>query len=242
MRKLYVGILSVCLGICPIASIVMATPSTTEDLQTKQQNSLSLQVQLQSDKQGNGVETKIDGANVSIAKVGKMVSGGGVVTYHIGDKEYNNLSAEESEKLARELVPKTKPQKTAVTDANGLASFPNLEEGIYLVWETKGDGVAAMYEMFTPYLIDVPQSGNNTVISYPKISPKAVSATTTPETTEATTEEPKKPQEKKPVNPKKVQTGDIGRNFTILAVGCLGIAAIVGSRKKKEEKETKIKP
>lgn len=160
----------------------------------------------------------------------KTVSGGTLTLYKVGDVQvYNGFSfvltdefsgsrldlddvesADLAEKLA-DYAESAGLQGTAVTvGENGVAAFPDLELGLYLIVQTEAaDG----YYAVSPYLVSVPKLGENGYVYDVDATPKMAALTAVPVTTD-------KPDSKLP------QTGQLNWPVPVLSIAGLLLFAI----------------
>jgi len=120
--------------------------------------------------QHNDEEIPISGAEISIYKVADLNCNYGSADYTLfsqysslkkeengRDVTFDGISGTEAEKLAKQLSEiVTQPDAIGITNAYGLCEFDDLSQGMYLIIESKSQGVADEYELFSPYLISVP--------------------------------------------------------------------------------------
>lgn len=151
--------------------------------------------------------TGISGAEISLYRIADITVKNGRADYSFTDEyaayaeetDFETLTTEESIALA-ETIDITEKRKTAkaVTDENGMVTFTNLENGMYLAVQTGKSGAAEQYETFTSFLIAVPyasiseeteENGNRTgewidnVVCYPKTETAKIPTTpSTPKT------------------------------------------------------------
>lgn len=137
-----------------------------------------------------------------------------------------NITTPDSDDITKLASAVTEKQLSAVgsasTDANGKAEFSNVEEGLYLLVQTKSTD---KYEDTTPSLISIPSTdGSYSVTALPKSSRKPETPTnpTTPSQTPTTT-----PTITKSQSPK---TGVDGMDYSIPMTVMLGSGAtLVGA-------------
>lgn len=76
---------------------------------------------------------------------------------------FDGMTAEESNALAKKIAAKAEnPAESAVTDANGNASFTVSDNGMYLAVETDKKDKAAGYETADPFFVSVPEADPET--------------------------------------------------------------------------------
>ena len=111
--------------------------------------------------------TPIKGAEFTAHRIADLSVKGGSVEYKLTgdfsalDVDFNGLSATDSYKVAEAASEIVKDKgltgKSAVTGANGKASFGSLKNGIYLVEQTGANGAAKDYKKLTPWLVQLPE-------------------------------------------------------------------------------------
>lgn len=99
---------------------------------------------------------------------------------------FNKNTFEDVTKALVEIAENQLKTYTQIVDGNGQCIFGDLENGVYLVWESDKDGLAAKYHDAVPFFIEIPNRSSNPytldVIAYPKaeiITEKMVSVTGT---------------------------------------------------------------
>lgn len=195
------AVMTVCSGVLAVsADNAPASPSANQsenyvpDLDTAEARSLTINFGKDSD---DGGRTGFQGAEFSIYKAADLAvkNGGAVYTLTSPYKDlavynkddggvehtFDGLSADESNTLAKKLADRAKnPIASAVTNADGNASFQIKEDGMYLVVETGKSGDATEYETVDPFLVSVPEINPETkqwiyaVEAKPKTELKAV--------------------------------------------------------------------
>ncbi len=190
-------------------------------------------------------ETLLSGIGLSVAKVADVTCEYGNVTYTLTEDyaeanvSFEGISASESNAIAKKLAQiqdnKGYSGEKKVTGADGVVSFSGLEHGMYLVRQVSSTGMAKDYTTYEPFLVMVPEVGENSwvyeVNVYPKTTVKKVEKPTPPP------EKPKNP--KTPKNPpKKVKTGD-GTEVMQWAMPLIGasimIVAVMAMRRRGKE-------
>ncbi len=108
-------------------------------------------------------EMAIEGAEFSISKVADVIIDNGI-SYNLSEN-YENLNIDFSKQMnakEAETVAQTcydnyhEVSDKVVTDENGRAKFMNLEDGIYLIWQSNSTGDATKYTQVEPFLTVVP--------------------------------------------------------------------------------------
>lgn len=198
----------------------------------------TLRVSYVSEDSGGGGKTPISGATFEITKVADLNWHGGSPEYILTDAfggtdiDFNGMTASQSHEAAGTFAKMAVPSEQAVmTDSTGEAVFEDLDQGIYLVEETKKTGTAADYSTAEPYLVKVPDYEEGAwlyeVTSSPKSEPvkTVIPAPEEPETTETPAAS--------------VKTGDIlnvylWAGLLLSAASGLLILAVVRKTRKKE--------
>ena len=98
----------------------------------------------------------VSGARVLLCKAGAPVQGGYLLEEEFGGGFVTEVDVMLPD-LARWLGEKGRSYSTDLTDAEGIAAFYGLEEGLYLVKQEENEGTLAS---FTPFLITIPWDGN----------------------------------------------------------------------------------
>lgn len=198
---------------------------------------VSLTVSYVSSDTEEGTKTPISGATFEVTKVADLNWHGGSPEYILADEfsgsgiDFNGMTAAESREAAGMFAQMSVPSGQAVmTDTEGQAVFEDLDQGIYLVEETKKTGTAADYSTADPYLVKVPDYEEGDWIYEVLSSPKSVPVKTVvpvPEQPEETVEVPAVP----------VKTGDTmdvmrWTGLLLCAIGGLGL--LVKAHRRKE--------
>jgi LPXTG-motif cell wall-anchored protein len=140
-------------------------------------------------KKDDGSVLNLSGAEVSIVHIADVRWQGGGVFYNIlpfyKQIDSNALSILqgsnelEKTKLAGRLAEQVEEyDKVGTVNSDGVVKFDDLQKGLYLVVQTKADGISKKYEKFSPFIIAVPlmKDGvwNYGVLSYPKTAVKRI--------------------------------------------------------------------
>ncbi|MDO4523199.1 MAG: hypothetical protein Q4B57_08665 [Eubacteriales bacterium] len=120
------------------------------------------------------VRKVMPGVEVKLLKVADLKVEGGSANFTLQERfrdsgiELAGITAEESRSAAEKLagmVTKEDAPKVVTTDAEGVAAFDGLEDGMYLVYQEPGANVAFRIDEITTMLISVPnpvkEEGNN---------------------------------------------------------------------------------
>ncbi len=134
---------------------------------------------------GEGDEARnIDGMTLEIYEVARLGDAGyemlpAYESVQVGDEPVNfneQMSAKNAAAVAKELaglVADQQPNGTQTTDANGTASFGQVEGGVYLIVQVGAEGTATEYTTLDPTLANVPQMTEDEVIYDVVVRPKA---------------------------------------------------------------------
>ena len=113
----------------------------------------------------------IDGAVFSIYRIADYDGGLNIKTGW-GDINISGMTAEDVEKLSEKLSGKvTEPLISGITGEDGTVSFPDLENGVFLVKQTGRTGSSRDYEIAVPFLVTITSAEGDDLICYPKTNP-----------------------------------------------------------------------
>ena len=160
-----------CMLLCFFAMTAVRV-SAAEEHGQGQKGSLSVVMQ------NRKTNTKIPGGEVVLYQVAEITSKETEIQYEFTNGFENcglKLDNLEDELLAEKLKAEIGASTVGVAQtigADGMAGFSGLEEGIYLVVQTKA---ANGYEMFSPFLVSLPMRENGQW-KYQVSTPKTVSS------------------------------------------------------------------
>ena len=113
----------------------------------------------------------IDGAVFSIYRIADYDGSLNIKTGW-GDIDISGMTAEDVEKLSEKLSGKvTEPLISGITGEDGTVSFPDLENGVFLVKQTGRTGSSRDYEIAVPFLMTITSAEGDDLICYPKTNP-----------------------------------------------------------------------
>jgi hypothetical protein len=186
-----------------------------------------------------GVDTPIEGAEVSLYKIANMSVKKNNVTFSVSDKYnllkdtvFDGMSVSDSMKAAEAFSKSVSDADyKEITDKNGNSVFNIADPGVYLVKQTNKTGKAVSYNDFVPYIILVPFAESNgsewqyDVLSEPKITVTAVDESSISDEPSESSESsvPDIPDQPSDV----VLTGDKSNVVAFVCIGFLSVLLII---------------
>lgn len=229
-RILKTGIVSIFLFNSPSFLVSAEQQENTATIQFSQKDSET------------SVITNIPDATFAIYKVADIVydNNAPFATYTLSDDyktteiNFDGMNAEKSSEAAEKLFSlanKLDPVVTDKTDENGVCTFKNLPDGMYLVAELNAEGEASKYELAKPFLVSLPLYTNSEWKHVVTIAPKS-------EVKKIPNEKPVVPPVEKPKDKPKAETGVALNSSLITMLGVLLTASIGVYMVSRKEEET----
>ena len=170
MNKWKIGLTCLCLGLMVATASFCRMPAYASEAVTVdgQQEKGTASITLSYVNEDDSVE-RIDGVELGIYQVADLLISGNSAQYSPRPAfsgtgiDFNGLKESDSSKVASALaqaIQNQSPAQKQVSDAAGVATFGNLDPGVYLVIQMGASGKAQNYETMVPFLLMVPEKND----------------------------------------------------------------------------------